>query len=42
MTKHKMKDEEKKVKFGITIHPELEKLLQEESKEKNIPVSQII
>ena len=42
MARHKMKDEDKKVSFGITIHPELAKLIEEESKNKNIPISQII
>jgi len=38
----RIEDDKKNVKFGITIHPELEKLLKEKSKEKNITKSKLI
>ena len=38
----KIIDEEKSVKFGITIHPELAKLLIETSKSKKITKSKMI
>ena len=38
----KIIDEEKNVKFGITIHPELSKLLNKNSKEKKITKSKMI
>lgn len=42
MSRQKMKEEDKKVTFGITIHPELHKLIKQEANDKNIPVSQIV
>lgn len=38
----KILDEEKNIKFGITIHPELAKLLNKMSKDKNITKSKMI
>jgi len=38
----KIKDEDKNVKFGITIHPELAKLLNKISNEKKISKSKMI
>ena len=38
----KVKEEDKHVKFGITIHPELDKLLNDMVEEKNITKSKII
>jgi len=38
----KILEEEKNVKFGITIHPELARLLKEKSKDKNISISKMI
>lgn len=42
MSRKKMDDVEKKVSFGITIHPELYKLLENYSTEKNISKSKLI
>jgi len=38
----KINEEEKNIKFGITIHPELAKLLNETSKSKKITKSKMI
>lgn len=38
----KIEDKDKNIKFGITIHPELSKLLAEKSKELNITKSRMI
>jgi hypothetical protein len=38
----KIREEDKNIKFGITIHPKLAKLLTEISKEKNITKSKMI
>jgi len=38
----KIKDEDKNVKFGITIHPELAKIVDDISKEKKITKSKVI
>jgi len=38
----KINEEEKNIKFGITIHPELAKLLNETSKNKKITKSKMI
>ena len=38
----KIKEENKYIKFGITIHPELDRLLDEKMKEKNITKSKLI
>lgn len=42
MPRKKMCPEEKKVNFGITIHPELLKLLEEQSKKENKSRSELI
>ena len=42
MPRKKIKYEDKNVKFGITIHPELAALLETKSKEKNITKSKMI
>lgn len=38
----KINEEEKNIKFGITIHPELAKLLNDISKDKKITKSKMI
>jgi len=38
----KMKPEDKKINFGITIHPELVKLLEEQSKKEKKSKSKLI
>ena len=42
MSRKKLEDINKKVSFGITIHPELDKLLEKYSQEKNISKSKLI
>ena len=42
MPRKKMNPEEKKINFGITIHPELLKLLEEQSKKENKSRSELI
>lgn len=40
--RNRIKDEEKNIKIGITIHPELSKILNEYSKENKITKSKVI
>lgn len=40
--RRKLKDEEKNIKFGITIHPELAKILNDLSKKEKKTKSKII
>jgi hypothetical protein len=42
MPRKKIENKDKKVSFGITIHPELDKLLEEQSNKNNISKSQLI
>ena len=42
MPRKKLEDIDKKVSFGITIHPELDKLLEKYSVEKKISKSKLI
>lgn len=38
----RIKDDDKNITFGITIHPELAKILEQLAKEKNITKSKMI
>lgn len=42
MPRKKINNEEKKISFGITIHPKLDKMLKDCSIDKNISKSQLI
>jgi len=42
MPRKKMKPEDKKINFGITIHPEILELLEKQSKKENKSKSKLI
>lgn len=42
MPRKKIENNEKCIRFGITIHPELAKLIKEKSKNDKVPISKII
>lgn len=42
MGRKKLKQEEKNITYGISLHPEIIKLLEEQSKKENITISKLI